>query len=157
MVTSFIKYFFKLIWFLVLQIKMKNGKRNSNLNFNAQLFWKSKNHLVWCFISQPKYWKENQNFISNFAFQFIKKMLWRFRYTDSSTVGIFFFSEKELFSWTYLSKKTPWRTKILIFPVWNKILKIWSTLFEIIQIEVQYSKMYLKFFYDMKLGFLEIT
>ena len=156
MVTSFIRYLFKLIWFFVLQIKMKNGKQNSNLNFNAQLFWKSKNHLVWCFLSQLKYWKENQNFISNFVFQFIKKMLWHFRYTDSSAVGIFF-SEKELFSWTYLSKKTPRRTKILIFPVWNKILKIWSTLFEIIQIEVQYSKMYLKIFYDMKLGFLEIT
>ena len=156
MVTSFIKYLFKLIWCLVLQIKTKNGKRNSNLNFNAQLFWKSKNHLVWCFMSQLKYWKETQNFISNFVFQFIKKMLWHFRYTDSSTVGIFF-SGKELFSWTYLSKKTPRRTKILIFPVWNKILKIWSTLFEIIQIEVQHSKMYFKIFYDMKLGFLEIT
>ena len=39
-----------------------------------------------------------------------------------------FFSEKDLFSWAYLLKKTPWRTKILISPVWNKILKIWNTL-----------------------------
>ena len=39
-----------------------------------------------------------------------------------------FLSEKDLFSWTYLLKKTPRRTKILISLVWNKILKIWNTL-----------------------------
>ena len=39
-------------------------------------------------------------------------------------------SDKELFRWTYLLKKTPWRTKVLISPVWNKILKIWDTFFE---------------------------
>ena len=40
---------------------------------------------------------------------------------------MFFSSEKELFSWTYLLRKTPRRTKILISPVWNKVLKIWGT------------------------------
>ena len=45
MVTSFIRYLFKKIWFLVFQIKMKNEKWTSNLNFNVQLFWKSKNHF----------------------------------------------------------------------------------------------------------------
>ena len=44
-----------------------------------------------------------------------------------------FLSEKELFSWTYISKKTRGMTKI--FPVWNKILKVWDILFEIMQIE----------------------
>ena len=38
-----------------------------------QLFWKSKNHLFWCFLSQLQYRNENQNYISNFIFQFIKK------------------------------------------------------------------------------------
>ena len=38
----------------------------------------------------------------------------------------------------------PARQKILIFPVWNEILKIWDTLFELIQIEVQCSKNYFK-------------
>ena len=42
------------------------------------------------------------------------------------------------------TKKTPRRTKILISPVWNNILKIWDTIFELIQIEVQYSKNYFK-------------
>ena len=56
-----------------------------------------------------------------------------------------FSSKMELFGWTDL-KKTPWRTKILIYPVWNKILKIWDTLFELIQIELQCSKNYFNFF-----------
>ena len=69
-----------------------------------------------------------------------------------------FSSEKELFSWTYLlKKKTRW-TKILISPVWNKILKIWDTFFELIQIEIECIKSYFKvFFYHKKLEFLEIT
>ena len=50
----------------------------SNLNFNVQLFWKSKNHLFWCFLSQLQYRNENQNFFSNFIFQFIKKTKWHF-------------------------------------------------------------------------------
>ena len=35
---------------------------------------------------------------------------------------------------------------MLIFLVWNKILKSWDTLFELIQIEVQCSKNYFKMF-----------
>ena len=59
---------------------------------------------------------------------------------------MYFLSEKEPFIWTYLLKKTPRRTKVLISPVWNKIFKIWDILFQLIQTEVQYSKNYLKFF-----------
>ena len=73
MFTSFIRYLFKWIWFFVFQIKMKNEKQTSNLNFNVQLFWKSENHLFWCFLSQLQYRNKNQNLISNFIFQFIKK------------------------------------------------------------------------------------
>ena len=43
----------------------------------------------------------------------------------------FFLPEKELFSWTYLLKKTPRRTKVLKSAVWNKILKIWDKLFKL--------------------------
>ena len=64
-------------------LKMKNEKQTSNLNFNVQLFLKSKNHLVLRFMSQLLYREENQNFVSNFVFQFIKKTKWHFRYTDS--------------------------------------------------------------------------
>ena len=73
MVTSFIRYLFKQIWFFIFQIKMKNEKQTSNLNFNVQLFRKSENHLFWCFLSQLQYRNENQKVISNFIFQFIKK------------------------------------------------------------------------------------
>ena len=65
---------------------MKNGKQTSNLNFNVQLFWKSKNHLFWCFLSQLQYRNENQNFISNFIFQFIKKTKWHLGYKNSCQV-----------------------------------------------------------------------
>ena len=61
-------------------------------------------------------------------------------------------SKKELFSWTYLLKKTPRRTKILISPVWNKILKIWDTHLELIQIEVQCSKNYFKIYLPQEAG-----
>ena len=64
----------------------------------------------------------------------------------------FFLSGKELFSWIYLLKKTPRRTKILISLVWNKILNLWETLFELIQIEVQCSKNYLKIFLPQEAG-----
>ena len=37
-------------------------------------------------------------------------------------------------------------TKILISLVWNKILKIWDALFELMQTELQYSKIYFKNF-----------
>ena len=46
----------------------------------------------------------------------------------------------------YLLKKTLQRTKKIVSPVWNKILKIWDTYFELIQIEVQCSKNYFSFF-----------
>ena len=82
MVTSFIRYLLKQIGFFVFQIKMKNEKQTSNLNFHVQLLWKSKNHLILCFTSQLQYRNENQNFISNFVFQFIKKAKWHLRYTD---------------------------------------------------------------------------
>ena len=58
----------------------------------------------------------------------------------------FFSSEKELFSWIFLLQKTSRRTKILISPVWNKILKNWDTLFEVVNIiGVQCIKNYIKF------------
>ena len=60
--------------------------------------------------------------------------------TQIFTADGFFLSEKEIFNWTYLLKKTPQRTKILISPVWNKVLKIWGTLFELMNIEVHCSK-----------------
>ena len=44
----------------------------------------------------------------------------------------FFCQKKELFNITYILTKTPRRTKILISPVWNKILKIWDKVFELI-------------------------
>ena len=68
------------------------------------------------------------------------------------TTDLFFSSRKEFFSWTYLLKKTPRRTKILIFPVWNKILKIWDTHFEHIRIKVQCSKNYFKIFLAQEAG-----
>ena len=73
MVTNFIRYLFKQIRFFVFQIKMKIEKQTSILNFNMQLFWKSESHLFWCFLSQLQYRNENQSFIFNFIFQFIKK------------------------------------------------------------------------------------
>ena len=57
---------------------------------------------------------------------------------------IIFLQKNELFSWTYLLKKAPRRTKILTFSVWNKILKIWDILFKLIEIELQCSKNYFK-------------
>ena len=63
-----------------------------------------------------------------------------------------FSSKKELFSWTYLLKKAPRWAKILIFLVWNKILKIWDKLFELIQIEVQCNKNYFKYFLPEEAG-----
>ena len=42
-------------------------------------------------MSQLQYRNENQNFLSNFVFQFIKKMKWRFRFTD-----LFLMSRKQV-------------------------------------------------------------
>ena len=63
-----------------------------------------------------------------------------------------FSSENKLFSWTYLLKKTPRGTKILISPVWNKTLRIWDTIFELINIEIQYNKNYFKISLQQKAG-----
>ena len=38
--------------------------------------------LILMFLSQFQYRNENQNFISNFIFQFIKKTKWHFGFTD---------------------------------------------------------------------------
>ena len=40
---------------------------------------------------------------------------------------------------------------ITVSSLWNRILKIWDTLFELIQIETQYNKNYLTFFCKVKL------
>ena len=66
-----------------------------------------------------------------------------------------FWSEKELFSWTYLLKKTPQWTKILISPVWNKILKIWDAFWAHTNRSTT-PKKYFNFFYHKKLELLEI-
>ena len=41
-------------------------------------------------MSQLQYRNENQNFISNFVFKFIKKMKWHLRYTD------FYFEKRKI-------------------------------------------------------------
>ena len=61
-------------------------------------------------------------------------------------------SEKELFRSSYLLKMTPRVTKILISSVWGKVLKIWDSLFEPIQIEVQRSKNYFNIFLPQEAG-----
>ena len=73
------------------------------------------------------------------------------KYVSDFTADVFT-SEKELSSWTYLLKKAPRRTILLISLVWNKNLKIWYTLFELIQIEVQCSKNYFKKFLTQEAG-----
>ena len=52
-------------------------------------------------------------------------------------------------------QNTPRKTKILISPVCNKILKIRDTLFEFIQIEVQCSKNYFKKSLSQEAGVFE--
>ena len=46
-------------------------------------------------------------------------------------------------------------TKMLISPVWNKILKSWDTLFEIIQKEVKCSQNQFKCFFPQEAGAFE--
>ena len=41
---------------------------------------------------------------------------------------------------------------MLISPVWDKILKFWDTVSELMQIEVQCSKNYFKFFLSQEAG-----
>ena len=64
---------------------------------------------------------------------------------------LFFSPKKELFSWIYLLKKTPRKTKILIYPVWKSVWKIWDRIFELIQIEVQ-CRTYFKVFFPQEAG-----
>lgn len=68
-----------------------------------------------------------------------------------------FSSEELLLSWTYLLKKTSQKIKILIFPAWNKFLKICDTLLEIVQIEVLCSKNYFNFLSQEAIRASEIT
>ena len=49
--------------FSFLKSKWRLKKHTSNLNFNVQLSWKSKYHLVLCFMSQLQHRNENQNFL----------------------------------------------------------------------------------------------
>ena len=58
---------------------MKIEKQISKLNFNVQLF---ENQKTFFSTHQLQYRNENQIFITNCVFQFIKKMKWHFRYTD---------------------------------------------------------------------------
>ena len=68
------KCLFSKTWYLIIKVIWSfHYCKTSNLNFNVQLFWKSKNHFVLCFTSQLRCKNKNQNFISNFAFQFIGK------------------------------------------------------------------------------------
>ena len=48
-------------------------RQTSDWNFNVQLFWKPKNRLMLCFMSQLQYSSKTQKFISNFVYQVIKK------------------------------------------------------------------------------------
>ena len=76
---------------------MKNEKETSNLNFNVHLFGKPEKHFGLCFKSQLQYKNKNQNFVSNFAFQFIlDKKKWHFRYMEWSP------GQRHLFVFIYL-------------------------------------------------------
>ena len=44
---------------------------------------------------------------------------------------------------------------MLISPIWNKILKIWGTLFELIEIEVQFCENYFKILLPQEAGVYE--
>ena len=76
---------------------MKNQNRTSNLNFNVQSFWKSKKHLILCFMSQLQYRNENQNFIPISYFNLSIKWNDTLGYTDfsaSSFLALFRILEK---------------------------------------------------------------
>ena len=59
---------------------------------------------------------------------------------------IFFSLEKALLSWTQLLRKTPRRTKVLIFPGRTKILKIWDILFRWYRLKYNAVKLFQNFF-----------
>ena len=82
MVSSFIRFCLSRFgfWFFKLKWKTKNKLQIWILMFSY--FKNRKNHLFWCFLPKLEYRNENQNYISYFIFQFIKKMKWHFGYTD---------------------------------------------------------------------------
>ena len=97
---------------------------------NITHFLLLKSHPHWLFLCSFSLWitLQSSNFCqwsnfplilchANFSIAFLLKCVSDF------TVNVFFLPEKELFSWTYLPKKAPQRTKILISPVWNKVFK----------------------------------
>ena len=55
------------------------------------------------------------------------------------------------------TKKGPGRSKLLVSPAWNKILKIWDTLLSSSKKKYNAAKITSKFFYHKKLELLEIT
>ena len=67
------------------------------------------------------------------------------KYVSDFTTDVFFV-RKGVFQLNISTKRTLRRTKILISLVWNKISKIWDIVFELILIEVQWSKNYFKTF-----------
>ena len=68
----------------------------------------------------------------------------------------FFFRLKNYFLfWKCRTKMTPRYTKILTSPVWNLILRIWDTCFELMQIETLCNKNYFKIFSYFKVEGLE--
>lgn len=46
----------------------------------------------------------------------------------------------------------PRRIKNLTYPVWNRVLTIWDTIFVLIPTETQYNRNYFALFYDVKVG-----
>ena len=95
---------------------MKNEKQTSNLNFNVQLFWKSENHLFWCFLSQLQYRKEIMKFLISY-FNLSKTTKWCFGYTDWQGFAEGFL-RKVLKVWFKQSVKKQCVAKVL--------LKIWE-------------------------------
>ena len=82
----------------------------------------------------------------NFPLIFCHVKLWKLLYKNVSQIPalMFVFSGKRAFQSNISTKKDTKKDKLLIYPVWNMILKIWDTLFELIQIEVQCTKNYFK-------------
>ena len=60
-------------------------------------------------------------------------------------MGDFFFIEKQ-YIWKYRAERTPQKTKTLVYPGWNKMLKILGILFELMKIETHGSKNCFKMF-----------
>ena len=103
---------------------MKNEKQTSNSNFNVQLFWKSENHLFCYFLSQLLYRNENQNFISNFIFQFIKKKNEMALWVHGLYTNIKIASKKGIWKWqksfALRLEKVSW---VALFHTTNKCFK----------------------------------